>query len=139
MYLKLFELWAPCLRSAQKQHDSHDFSGRCSGQYCRQKHPRPDQIILPVRQVKPHLWVSITRMGLSIVFIFFIATKTASCGEDAPLTKDDISEERQNHLQQEIQSFLSNNGSFTSLPIHSKSKRPSISCPGVDEEEIFYK
>ena len=78
-------------------------------------------------------------MKLSVVFIFFITTDTGSCDELAPLTKDDISEERQNHLQQEIQSFLSNHGSFSSLPIHSKTKRPSSSCPGVDEEEIFYK
>ena len=78
-------------------------------------------------------------MRASIVFIFFIATNTGSCEEEGLLTKDDISEERQNHLQQEIQSFLSKHGNFSSLPIYSSTKRPSTSCPGVDEEEIFYK
>ena len=47
-------------------------------------------------------------MRPSIVFILIIAT--GSWEEEAPLTKDDISEERQNRLQQEIDSFLSNNG-----------------------------
>ena len=55
------------------------------------------------------------------------------------LTRDQISEERQSHVQRQIEKFHEEHGGFKSLPVYSRTKRPSSSCPGVEEEEILYK
>ena len=58
---------------------------------------------------------------------------------DGILTRDEMSEERQSHVQRQIERFHKENGGFKGLPVHSRTKRPSVSCPGVEEEEILYK
>ena len=78
-------------------------------------------------------------LGLIYHLSFIFGKSEATEPLDGILTKDQISEDRQNHLQNQIKKFREKNENFKNLPVHSRTKRASNSCPGAQEEEILYK
>ena len=79
------------------------------------------------------------RVGAILIILTFRISQSKQSSMDGILTKDEITEERQTFLDSEIKKFYETHGSFKSLPVHSRSSRPSSSCPGVLEEEILYR
>ena len=79
------------------------------------------------------------RPGAILIILTLRICEAEHPSMDGILTKDEITEDRQTYLDSQIKKFYESHGSFRSLPVHSRSSRPSSSCPGVLEEEILYR
>ena len=55
------------------------------------------------------------------------------------VTHSELEDRDRDYLHDKIQTFFSDGGDITTLPVHSRSRRPSQSCLDVLEEQILYK